>query len=278
MTIHDETRAPFAAQTTKNGKRQTGRTEARETPLSIRADSHIDAALHDWVYERMGRELARYAPQIERIQVRFSDANGSKGGVDKCCLLHVILSRLPPVLVEMRGGTEREAFALAAKSAARATRRNLVRHAYTTKQKVGATRATSATSDGMEEEQPNGQARTEEPMESLFGRHVGHGRDQLMLLAERPEKVRRDLPVDTTLHGVSASDRKVGYGHTGKRNTKLNTAGMAYRLEDSTIDRPTRKSSRGGNHVKADNPLSRRKQAAVLSPKSQASRANTRGH
>ena len=115
-------------------------------------------------------------------------------------------------------------------------------------------------------------------MESLFGRHVGHGREQLMLLAERPEKVRRDLPVDTTAAGTSASDRKVGYGHTGKRNTKLNTAGMTYRLEDSTIDRPTRKSSRGGNHIKADNPLSRRTQAAVLSPKSQAARAATRGH
>lgn len=272
MTIHDETRAPFAAHTTKTGKRQSGRTEARETPLSIRAEYHIDAALHDWVYDRMGRELGKYAPQIERLQVRFSDA---KGGVDKVCLVHVILSRLPPVLVEMRGGTEREAFDLAAKSASRATRRNLERHGYTTKHKGASLRPSH---EGTEEShRPNGQVRAE-PMESLFGRHVGHGRDQLMLLAERPEKVRRDLPVDTTALGSSASDRKVGYGHTGKRNTKLNTAGMVYRLEDSTIDRPTRKSSRGGNHVKADNPLSRRKQAAVLSPKSQASRAATRGH
>lgn len=271
MTIRHETRAPFAAHTTKADKRRSGRTEASETLLQLRGDP-IDDALHDWVYERLGRELGRYAPQIERVQVRFGDETGSKGGVDKCCMVHVILSRLPPVLVEMRGSTEREAFDLAAKSAQRATRRNLERHGFTTKHAK------------IESGPRDGAARTEAaqaiyPSESLFGRHVGHGHDQLMLLAQRPEKVRRDLPIDTSEQGVHSSDRKVGYGHTGKRNTKLNTEGMAYRLEDSTVDRPSRKSTRGGtNHVKADNPLTRRTKAAVQTPKSRASRSMARGH
>ncbi|MDB4973891.1 MAG: hypothetical protein JWN48_2232, partial [Myxococcaceae bacterium] len=111
--------------------------------------------------------------------------------------------------------------------------------------------------------------------EPLFGRHVGHGPEQLAALAERPEKLRRDLPVDTSEAGVTASARKVGYGHTGKRNTKLNTEGMAYKLEDSTTDRPSRKSTRGGtNHVKADANLTLRTRDAMHSPKAKAQRSH----
>jgi hypothetical protein len=102
---------------------------------------------------------------------------------------------------------------------------------------------------------------------------VGHGTEQLLALAERPEKERRDLQVDTSEVGTSATDRKVGYGHTGARNTKLNTEGMSYRLEDSTNGRPSRKSSRGGaQHVKPDANLTRRTRAAVSSPKARAQR------
>jgi hypothetical protein len=110
--------------------------------------------------------------------------------------------------------------------------------------------------------------------ESLFGRHVGHGAEQLLALAERPEKARRDLQVDTSAVGTGANDRKAGYGHTGARNTKLNTEGMSYRLEDSTNGRPSRKSTRGGaQHVKPDANLTRRTRAAVNSPKARASRS-----
>ncbi len=36
--------------------------------------------------------------------------------------------------------------------------------------------------------------------------------------AKRPARPRRDLEVDTSLPGVSASDRKVGKGDTAKRS------------------------------------------------------------
>lgn len=281
MTQHEEMRAPFAAHTANVDKRLAGRTGPLATQLELRAgDEPIDAQLSGWVYERLGRQLGKFAPQIERVQVRFGDENGPRGA-GKCCLIHVILSKLPPVVVEMRGETDREAFDLAAARAERSTRRNLERHGFSTKHKG---KARTKVTDGMDMGGGHDHDATDgmemsggESEESLFGRHVGHGPDQLMLLAERPEKVRRDLPVDTADQGMSADDRKPGYGHTGKRNTKLNTAGMTHALEDSTTGRPSRKSTRAGtNRIKPDNPLTRRTKAAVQSPKSVAGRFASR--
>jgi hypothetical protein len=279
-------RAPFAAHTTKADKRRAGRTEAADTQLELRTGgTDIDPELRSWVYERIGRQLGKYAPQIERIQVRFGDENGPRGGLDKCCMVHVILSKLPPVVVEMRGETEREAFDLAAGRAERATRRNVERHGFSTKHGKHK-HDVHAVADGAHAEPFNDGVSAEDGLdgadggseESLFGRHVGHGPEQLMQLADRPEKTRRDVPVDTAEPGSSADDRKVGAGHTGKRNTKLNTAGMKYALEDSTTGKPSRKSTRAGtNRIKPDNPLTQRTKSSVQSPQSQAARAQTRG-
>jgi ribosome-associated translation inhibitor RaiA len=133
VTQQDDTKLPFAPHTSSIDKRHAGRTGPLETQLEIRSGSNeIEPELRAWVYDRLGRQLGKYAPQIERVQVRFGDENGPKGGADKCCLIHVVLSKLPPVAVEMRGTTEREAFDLAAKSAERATRRNMEKHGFST--------------------------------------------------------------------------------------------------------------------------------------------------
>jgi len=133
MRGRDETKAPFAEHTGKLDKRRAGRTDALSTQLEIRSGGmDIEPRLYAWIYERIGRQLGKYAPQIERVQVRFGDENGPKGGLDKCCLVHVILSKLPPVVVEIRGETEQQAFDLAAARAERAVRRNMEKHGFST--------------------------------------------------------------------------------------------------------------------------------------------------
>jgi len=133
VTQHDEVKMPFAVHTSKLDKKLAGRTDALATQLEIRsAGVELDPELRAWVYDRIGRQLGKYGPQIERVQVRFGDENGPRGGHDKCCMVHVVLSKLPPVTVEMRGDTEREAFDLAAKSVERATRRNMEKHGFST--------------------------------------------------------------------------------------------------------------------------------------------------
>lgn len=288
MTMHEDTRAPFTAQPTKSDKRLAGRTDASATQLEIRAHGdEIDATLREWVHERIGRQLGKFATSIERIDVRFGDENGPKGGHDKVCQIHLVLSKLPPVIVEQRGDTEREAFDLAAARAERATRRNLEKHGYSTKHHKHKEHVQtpldgmSAQSDGAHEDADVDTIDDDEPSDNqpLLGRREGHRMEQIEALSNRPEKERRDVGVDTSLPGVSADDRKVGADHTALRNTKLNTEGMTYSLEDSTTGKPSRKSTRGGtSHGKNDSGLTRRTKDAVHSPKQEHARAATRGH
>lgn len=109
---------------------------------------------------------------------------------------------------------------------------------------------------------------------SEIGRRVGHSRANVKRAQARPEKTRRNRPVDTAKKGVAADDRKVGKGHTAQRNTKLNTEGMAYMLEDSAQDRPSRKSTRRATNRVKPSQLTRRTKRAVRSPKVRAGRAS----
>jgi putative sigma-54 modulation protein len=127
-------RAPLAPQTrTKDGKREAGATSAQDTPIEIRdLDGAAQGALRAWVYDRLGRQLGKFASQIERVDVRFGDVNGHKGGVDRACMVHVVLSSLPPVVVEIVAESDQAAFDMAAARAERATRRNLEKHGFST--------------------------------------------------------------------------------------------------------------------------------------------------
>lgn len=62
---------------------------------------------------------------------------------------------------------------------------------------------------------------------------------------KRPRKPRRDVPVDTSKRGVSASDRKAGGGRSGTRNlsSRAKAKGGA-KLEDSATGKPSRRSTR----------------------------------
>ncbi len=118
-------------------------------------------------------------------------------------------------------------------------------------------------------------ARTRRPRRSLIGRRVGQGAANLERALERPEKQRRDTPVDTALPGVSATDRKAGGGSTARRNSKRNTARATSALEDSARDRPSRKSTRkSANRAKPDSNLTRRQLRKIRSPSARAARAS----
>jgi hypothetical protein len=115
----------------------------------------------------------------------------------------------------------------------------------------------------------------DEARRSLFDKRVGRNADQLRLVQARPEKERRDIAVDTSAPGVSADHRKVGNGHSAKRNTRLNTGGAAYQLEDSGNGQPSRRSTRAGLHgIKPAGGLAIRIQAAVHRPSARAARAH----
>ncbi|MGB5397580.1 MAG: HPF/RaiA family ribosome-associated protein [Gammaproteobacteria bacterium] len=57
-------------------------------------------ALHQHVLNRLEFTLSRGASRVRRVDVRLSDINGPRGGVDKRCLIEVRLSGLPVVVVQ----------------------------------------------------------------------------------------------------------------------------------------------------------------------------------
>lgn len=73
---------------------------------------------------------------------------------------------------------------------------------------------------------------------------------------KRPPLPPRDSPVDTAMPGVSATDRKAGYGRSALRNFSLRSRKNApYALEDSGTGRPSRKSTRrSANRAKPSHP------------------------
>ena len=221
--------------------------QTTQIPIAIRdVGGEARGSLEHWVHQRLGRQLGKFASQIEGVDVRFCDVNGQKGGQDQSCMVHVVLSALPPVVVESLGETPRHAFDLAAARAERATRRNLEKHGFSTGHKR---RQRTPKPDGLGEE-VGGQP-TDEVVAELSAPST-----ELMLEAAEPPRT----------------------GHAGRRNPKHNDSRMTYALEDSPNGQPSRKSTRGSsNHVKPANGLTLRTKSAVLSPKSMAARSASRG-
>jgi hypothetical protein len=254
---------------------EAGPTDAFNTPLEIRnLDGGVDDSLRAWIHERLGRQLGKYAAQIERIDVRFGDINGPKGGVDRCCMVHVILSALPPVVVEVRAASDREAFDLAAGRAERATRRAMQKHGFSTKHKRRQRGQHGEVSPDADHAAP-GSATSSASAAGAAGN--GHDdtrrRAQLAVSHTRLAHVPAD-DQDGQDGQAQPAGRGAGYNaeqHTAVRNAKGNMAGMTHALEDSTTGRPSRKSTRAGaNRVKPDAPLTLRTKSAVHSPQQMA--------
>lgn len=59
----------------------------------------ITHAIREHVEKRIRFALSRIGHRLKRVDVRLSDLNGPRGGVDKRCLIEVRINRHPPVIV-----------------------------------------------------------------------------------------------------------------------------------------------------------------------------------
>lgn len=254
----------FPASRPRGKKRHAGATDAERTPLAIRAKGMtISSELDNIVRKGLAGKLGRFADRIERITVRFEDVNGPRGGVDIVCRAKVVLSSLPSVVVEARGQTDRLAFGQVTEALTRAVRKALDR---TPKRRRRQARERS--------DQP-----VAPPIDvvvdegSVIGRRVGRGAANLAAALDRPEKRQRDMPVDTSAPGVSATDRKAGYGSTARRNTMARTSRATATLEDSRQPRPSRKSTRkSANRAKSATSIQKTVVAETRSPSARAAK------
>jgi len=234
-------------------------------PIAI-SGALTSARAREHVAHRLERALGRFDRRIERITVRCRDVNGPRGGVDQACRIGVGLRGLPSVVVEKLAETPREAFDLAADAVRRAVRRSLERRPRRRPRPPEQPDEVGALPERDGPGVPEGG--------SLICRRVGRSAERLQRVAARPEKLRRDVWVDTALPGTSASDRKVGAGSTARRNTKLNLRGMTATLEDSAQSRPSRKSTRkSAGRAKRDTNLRLRATRRAHTPGARARKA-----
>lgn len=91
---------------------------------------------------------------------------------------------------------------------------------------------------------------------------------------KKPRPPRRDVPIDTSKPGVSATNRKAGLGDTAKRNLSKRAAkkGGAL-LEGSATGKPSRKSTRRSTgRLKRSTGLQRKAVRNAHSPSARAAK------
>jgi hypothetical protein len=92
--------------------------------------------------------------------------------------------------------------------------------------------------------------------------------------AKQPRPPRRDIGVDTSKPGVSATDRKAGLGSSARRNLKKNVSSRSSVALEDAKGRPSRKATRkAANRAKPSNNLTRRQIRRTSSAKARARKA-----
>lgn len=99
-------------------------------------------------------------------------------------------------------------------------------------------------------------------------------RDQTRPTPKAPSKKKKKKPsVDTAKPGVSASDKKVGAGTSGKRNfSKAAKKKAAFALEDSVTSASRKSTRKSSNRQKPDSQLKRRATRRTTAPTARARR------
>ncbi len=99
-----------------------------QTPLSIHSKFPVDDAFRAYVREHLDRALEAHTGRIDRITVHFEDNNGTRGGEDTVCAVHVALSHDEPVVIREIGADAKVAFDLAIHRVVRNVQRHVERH------------------------------------------------------------------------------------------------------------------------------------------------------
>ena len=250
----------FAAGGAKIGKASRGRTPVETTPFAIRTVGvDLPKGFAEWIRTDLAMKLRHAAPLILRGTVRFEDVNGPKGGTDTVCRIKLVVSGRPSIQVEEIAANAQAAFALALPVVVRAVRRVRGKHDL----HGGRPRARRGERAARPIAPDDGE---------IIGRRVGRGRDALARALARPEKLRRDAYVDTSLPGTSASDRRAGGGMTARRNTLARPRRATAALEDSRT-KPSRKSTRrSANHGKPSQGKERTALSRALTPSAKSQR------
>ena len=99
--------------------------------LDIQArDFSLTDALNNHAKRRIGMVISGCDDRITRIVMRLCDTNGPRGGADKSCLLKIVLSGRPDVVVEDVEADLYDAINRVTELAQRSVKRKIARRRY----------------------------------------------------------------------------------------------------------------------------------------------------
>ena len=88
----------------------------------------LTEAIREYAQRRLKTALGRYRHALESVQVRLSDVNGPKGGIDKHCVVEVRGPALVPIVIRERDADLYAAIDRAAERVDRTVGRRLSRN------------------------------------------------------------------------------------------------------------------------------------------------------
>ena len=122
-------RTPFSITGDASMGPQSGRTTTSHTPLHIQTPGvQFDPTAMDYVRQRLGFKLGKFAFHIRDIELRLKDENGPTGTPTVGCSILVRLDAVGDILVEHRSSTTRAAFDITLDRTERAVRQGLQKH------------------------------------------------------------------------------------------------------------------------------------------------------
>ena len=85
----------------------------------------VPAEVLAFIQRRALFALGRFGQRIRNTQIRLWDSNGSRGGVDQCCDIHINFGAGPPVIIRERQVSLQAAATIALERAERQTVRHI---------------------------------------------------------------------------------------------------------------------------------------------------------
>ncbi|MEO6446683.1 MAG: hypothetical protein ABIZ91_09730 [Gemmatimonadaceae bacterium] len=125
-----ERRAPMGESAHDVGRAARGRTSSSKTPVHIRdtrAPDSGEAIDRDWLRQRLGFKLGKFATAIDRVDVMIRDESGPTGKPTVSVTIQLRVSRGESIAATARGTSARLAASAAIRSCERAVRRQLER-------------------------------------------------------------------------------------------------------------------------------------------------------
>jgi ribosome-associated translation inhibitor RaiA len=117
---HSDRRSPLGELAATRPRVERGRTNAAETPLTVRTRGVIlSDAVHEYIEKRAGFRLSRFARPIEHVSVRFDRVRSDGSAPLIRCRIKVVVSRLQSVVAEGTARTVEVAFGDALDASAR---------------------------------------------------------------------------------------------------------------------------------------------------------------